>query len=94
MTQTSLNRDLNYVAVAGGVLDDGSGTIAPLSIQASTGRLKVTAIGITVGAAFPQLNQTQINALSPINGQTVYNTTTDVPQIYVAGAWYFLQLAQ
>jgi hypothetical protein len=90
---TSLNRDANYVAVAGGVLDDGSGTIAPLSIQASTGRLKVTAIGIT-GGSFPQMTQTQINALSPINGQTVYNTTTDVPQIYVAGAWYFLQLAQ
>jgi len=42
---------------------------------------------------FPQMTQTQINALTPINGQTVYNSTTNSPQIYVAGSWYSLQLA-
>lgn len=41
---TSLQRDANFVAVAGGVYDDSSGTIAPLSINATTGRLKVSAI--------------------------------------------------
>ena len=41
---TSLNRDANYVAVGGGVLDDGSKAIAPISINSSTGRLKVSAI--------------------------------------------------
>jgi len=41
---TSLQRDSNHVPVLGGVYDDGSGTIAPLSINAANGRLKVTAI--------------------------------------------------
>jgi hypothetical protein len=43
--------------------------------------------------AFPPLTQTQINALTPVNGQTAYNTTTDSPQIYIAGAWYNIQVA-
>jgi hypothetical protein len=64
---TSLNRDANYVAVAGGVLDDGSGTIAPLSIQASTGRLKVTAIGIS-GSGVSQIIAGTGISVSPVGG--------------------------
>ena len=41
---TSLQRDANFIAVGGGVLDDGSKAIAPISINSSTGRLKVSAI--------------------------------------------------
>jgi hypothetical protein len=43
--------------------------------------------------SFPPLSQAQINALTPTNGQTAYNTDTDSPQIYIAGSWYSLQVA-
>jgi hypothetical protein len=66
-TPVSLQRDLNFVAVAGGVLDDGSGTIAPLSIQASTGRLKVTAIGISGSGVSKIIAGTGIS-VSPVGG--------------------------
>lgn len=73
-TPVSLQRDMNFVAVAGGVLDDGSGTIAPLSIQASTGRLKVTAIGISGGSGY----QTPLTG-----GLTGTNTWTTAPSVIV-----------
>ena len=85
---TSLQRDANFIAVGGGVFDDGSKTIAPISIASATGRIKVTAtVSGAVAISFPPLTQAQINALSPTNGQTVYNTTLNVPQIYVNGVW-------
>lgn len=85
---TSLQRDANFIAVGGGVFDDGSNTIAPISIASATGRIKVSAtVSGTVAIGFPQLTQTQINALSPISGQTAFNTTLNVPQIYVNGVW-------
>jgi hypothetical protein len=37
--------------------------------------------------AFPQFNQTDINAMSPANGWVVYNTTTDKLQVYAGGTW-------
>ena len=40
----SLQRDDNHIPVLGGVYDDGSNTIAPLSINAANGRLRVSAI--------------------------------------------------
>lgn len=39
----SLPADANYVRVGGGVYDDGSGIIAPLSINHVNGRLRVSA---------------------------------------------------
>lgn len=42
---SSLPRDNNYIPVAGGQYNDGSGTIAPLLIDPATGRLLVSAIG-------------------------------------------------
>ena len=35
----------------------------------------------------PNLNQIQIDALTPVNGDMIYNTTLDLPQIYQNGAW-------
>lgn len=35
----------------------------------------------------PSLNQTQINGLSPVNGDMVYNSTENLPQIYQQGSW-------
>jgi hypothetical protein len=43
--------------------------------------------GTTSAFRLPNLTQTQINALSPQNGDMVYNTTTDLPQVYQSGAW-------
>ena len=65
---TSLNRDANYVAVGGGVYDDGSNVIAPLLINASTGRLKVTA---TIGSITPGSFGTWYNVSGTINGSNV-----------------------
>jgi hypothetical protein len=40
------------------------------------------------GIFLPVLTQSQINALlNPQNGQIVYNTTTEAPQIFQNGAW-------
>ena len=44
-------------------------------------------VTVTTISAFPQLSQAQINALSPVNGQTAYNTDTNSPQIYCNGVW-------
>ena len=46
----------------------------------------VTAIG-NRPFRLPNLTQTQINALSALNGDMVYNTTTNLPQIYQNGVW-------
>jgi hypothetical protein len=35
----------------------------------------------------PNLNQVQIDALTPVNGDMIYNTTLDLPQVYQNGAW-------
>ena len=40
------------------------------------------------GMLVPQLTTTQRNAIqSPQNGQMIYNTATQAPQIYQNGAW-------
>jgi hypothetical protein len=40
------------------------------------------------GILVPQITQAQINTLQNVqNGQMVYNTTINAPQIYQAGAW-------
>jgi hypothetical protein len=40
------------------------------------------------GILVPQLTTAQRNALqSPINGQMIYNTTTNAPQIFQGGIW-------
>jgi hypothetical protein len=58
------------------------------------GDIDALSIHVNSGASsFPPLTQAQINALTPTNGQTAYNTTTDSPQIYIAGSWYALQVA-
>lgn len=56
MTQVSLQRDQNHVPVLGGVYDDGSNTIAPLAINSTNGRLKVTAIIASGGSGVLSIN--------------------------------------
>jgi hypothetical protein len=47
----------------------------------------VITTGTTSAFKLPNLTQTQINALSANNGDMVYNTTDNLPQIYQNGAW-------
>ena len=47
----------------------------------------VITTGTSTAFRLPNLSQTQINSLSPQNGDMVYNTSTDLPQIYQAGSW-------
>lgn len=70
----------------------GDTVIAGTGVTIVTNTNGTKTISSSGGGAFPQLTQTQINALTPINGQTAYNTTNDTPQIYIAGAWYLLQV--
>ncbi len=39
------------------------------------------------GMFVPRLTQDQINGVSPVNGQIVYNTTTQTYQGYSVNAW-------
>jgi hypothetical protein len=54
---------------------------------------RVSVLEKSGGGAFPQMTTAQRLALSPINGQTAYDTTLDSPMIYIAGAWYSLSAA-
>ena len=47
----------------------------------------VITTGTTSAFRLPNLTQAQINALSANNGDMVYNTTTNLPQIYQSGTW-------
>jgi hypothetical protein len=47
----------------------------------------VITTGTTSAFRLPNLNQTQINALTPQNGDLVYNTTDNLPQVYQNGSW-------
>jgi len=69
----SLQRDANFIAVGGGVYDDGSKTIAPLSINASNGRLKVSA---TVAGPVSGSYGTWYNVTGTIDGA---NRTFTIP---------------
>lgn len=67
---TALNRDANRVVVAGGVYDDGSGTIAAVPINASNGRVKISAT-VAAGAL-----GTWYDVTGTIDGS---NTTFTIP---------------
>jgi len=60
-----------------------SGTVIADTVIANT----VITTGSTSAFRLPNLNQTQINALIPQNGDLVYNTTDNLPQIYQSGVW-------
>jgi hypothetical protein len=49
----------------------------------------VTGVRVTGGGTFrlPSFTTTQISALSPVNGDMVYNSTTSNVMIYAGGAW-------
>jgi len=47
----------------------------------------VISTGTTSAFRLPNLTQSQIDALSPSNGDMVYNTTSDLPQVYQSGSW-------
>jgi hypothetical protein len=47
----------------------------------------VITTGSTSAFRLPNLNQTQINALTPQNGDLVYNTTDNLSQVYQNGSW-------
>ena len=42
----------------------------------------------------PNLTDTQIAALSPLNGDLVYNTTTGYAQVYQQGGWLEITIAR
>lgn len=60
-----------------------SGTLTVDTVVANT----VVTTGTTSAFRLPNLTQAQINALSPQNGDMVYNTTQDLPQVYQGGSW-------
>jgi hypothetical protein len=59
-----------------------TGTVTAGSISTSGGSFKL-----------PVLTQAEINALTPTNGDLVYNTTVDFVQCFQANAWVSMTLA-
>jgi len=66
-----------------------SGTLTVDTVIANS----VVTTGTTSAFRLPNLTQTQINALSPQNGDMVYNTTDSLPQVYQNGSWKNFTLA-
>ena len=66
----------NGLVVQGNISTNGTITAAGINLVASSTPITM-----------PQLSQAQINALSPQNGDLVYNTTLNLPQVYQAGQW-------
>ena len=80
---TSLPRDLNRIVVAGGLYDDGSGTIAAFPINHTNGRLKITAT--VAGGVLPTL----ITFTGIVNGVNKVYTVSASPTYAVCdGIWY------
>ena len=78
---------------AGNILTSGSisavGNITGGNVVAGTVYATnfVTSGSPTAAFRLPNLTQTQIDALSPQNGDMVYNTTTGLSQVYQNGGW-------
>ena len=88
-TPVSLQRDMNFIAVGGGVLDDGSKTIAPISIASTTGRVKVSAIisgGVGVTTVTDGVTTvTTATEIDFVSGATVSNGGAGVAQVTITG---------
>lgn len=68
----------------------GTGTTVIAANLTVSGTVTAGAVAITgTGSAFrlPNLSQAQITALTPQNGDMVFNTTTGSSQIYQGGSW-------
>lgn len=72
----------NGIVSAAGNITTASTLIAD-TVIANT----VITTGTTSAFRLPNLTQTQINALTSQNGDMVYNTTTNLPQVYQNGSW-------
>ena len=53
----------------------------------------VITTGTSSAFRLPNLTQLQINSLSPQNGDMVYNTTENYPEIYQNGEWKIFTLS-
>jgi hypothetical protein len=69
------------MSAAGNIIS--AGTVIADTVIANN----VITSGSTSAFRLPNLNQTQINALTPQNGDLVYNTTDNLPQVYQNGSW-------
>ena len=79
-----LIRDSGSSNVAMAVQDNLSVGIRTSSID-SGAALEVD--GTTGGILFPRLTTTERDALTPVNGLVIYNSTTNKLQVYAGGAW-------
>jgi hypothetical protein len=75
------------VSAAGNITT--SNTLIADTVIANT----VITTGTSSAFRLPNLTQTQINLLSPQNGDMVYNTTTNYPQVYQNGEWKIFTLS-
>ena len=78
-----LPKDVNSVAVAGGVSDLDGTTILPVLINHSTGRVKISAV-LSGG-----ISTFELTATGAVNGINTDFTFTQLPTYIVSdGAWY------
>lgn len=86
------------VTVNGNVVVSGSiSAVGDITVGNIIATGTLTANSIATGSSLfqlAQLSQSEINALSPVNGALVYNTTVDYVQCYQAGAWINMTVAR
>jgi len=78
------NSGASTTTAALAVRDDSKVGIRTNSIDAGAA-LEVD--GTTGGILFPRLSTTNRDALTPVNGLVIYNSTTNKLQVYAGGAW-------
>lgn len=82
---------------SGVIIDDSNNVTGVAQINATLAKVGATGslssgatmevAGTSGGFLLPRLTSTQRDALTATNGLCIYNSTTDRPQCYVAGAW-------
>ena len=76
-----------YISATGNITT--AGTLIANTVLAGS----IVTTGTSTAFRLPNLSQSQINLLSPQNGDMVYNTTSNYPQVYQNGSWQIFTLS-
>jgi hypothetical protein len=69
------------------VVTVGAGNISDVNLNVSAGNLRILAGNTTGALIVPILTTTQRNALTPVTGMIIYNSTTNTLQFYNGSSW-------
>ena len=80
------------ISVSGNITGTNIHAVSQITADTITANT-IIASGSSSAFRLPNLTQTQINALTAQNGDMVYNTTDDMPQVYQNGSWISFTLS-